>query len=307
MKTFHNRIAQSRFALPFCSVYALLTCIAAGLFSQMLWMPLLLLAASTLFLIQLNNHNSLIRIYSRMVSCAYLSGMSVASFLFSDTSGGFVSLCFIIFLFIICFAYQKPKATATVFYAFAGLGTASIFEVRILWFLPIFWLVLAVHLLAFNARTFSASLLGVLAPYWFGLLYLGLTEQLSWYGTHFAQLGAVCPLFDFSSWNLHHFVTYIYIGILGITGAVHFLLTSYKDKIRTRMIYEMLITILSACMLCIILQPALYPILLRLLIACTAPLIGHCFALSSGKGANIGFIGICILSLGLTIWNLWIN
>ena len=82
MKRIQNRVAGSRIALPVTAVYALLVCLINHLVGQSLWLQLLLLAVSTLLMVQLNNINALIRIYSRMVSCSFLVLMSMVTFIF---------------------------------------------------------------------------------------------------------------------------------------------------------------------------------------------------------------------------------
>ena len=72
IKRTQNRIAESRWALPICAAYTLLICIISGLFVEGIWVQLALTAVATLLMVELNNRNSLIRIYSRMVSCSFL-------------------------------------------------------------------------------------------------------------------------------------------------------------------------------------------------------------------------------------------
>ena len=164
MKRIQNRVAGSRIALPVTAVYALFVCLINHLVGQSLWLQLLLLAVSTLLMVQLNNINALIRIYSRMVSCSFLVLMSMVTFIFPGLEQSLAALCFIVFLLIVCYAYQNPRAAGAVFYAFLFVGVASIFSVQILYFVPLFWIVLAFNLLAFSGRTFIASLMGLICP-----------------------------------------------------------------------------------------------------------------------------------------------
>ena len=82
MKRLQNKIAESRMTLSFVSVLGFLICIACGAIGMQLgntvfsnvawWEQVLILAVSTMLMVELNNANSLIRIYSRMVSCSFL-------------------------------------------------------------------------------------------------------------------------------------------------------------------------------------------------------------------------------------------
>ena len=306
MKRIQNRVAGSRIALPVTAVYALLVCLINHLVGQSLWLQLLLLAVSTLLMVQLNNINALIRIYSRMVSCSFLVLMSMVTFIFPGLEQSLAALCFIVFLLIVCYAYQNPRAAGAVFYAFLFVGVASIFSGQILYFVPLFWIVLAFNLLAFSGRTFIASLMGLICPYWFSLLWFGLTGEMDWYSAHFMALADFYEPLDLSLWTVHQLVSFLFILLLTLISAVHFFNTSYKDKIRTRMIFEMLLVIAVFTAVLMVLQPTLYDPFVRILIISASPLVGHYLALSESRLSNITFIGMLLCVLGLTIWNLWI-
>lgn len=71
-KRLQNRIAESRWALTVCLIYAAGIMLLGGVIEKGLWLQTACLAISTLMMVELNNSNSLIRIYSRMVSCSFL-------------------------------------------------------------------------------------------------------------------------------------------------------------------------------------------------------------------------------------------
>ena len=72
VKRIQNKIADSRLALPVTAIYAVLVCLISGFITQHLWAQFAILIVSTYMMLELNNTNALIRIYSRMVSCSYL-------------------------------------------------------------------------------------------------------------------------------------------------------------------------------------------------------------------------------------------
>ena len=55
--------------------------------------------------------------------------------------------------------------------------------------------------------------------------------------------------------TVHQLVNLSFITLLAVIGAVHFLRTSYADKIRTRMIYESFIMLDIVSFLFLVLQP----------------------------------------------------
>lgn len=305
MKRIQNRIAESRFALPATAAYALLVCLANGLVEQGLWVQLALLAASTLLMVELNNANALIRIYSRMVSCSFLVLSSMATFLFPSIDGAVAAMSLIVFFLIIFHAYQDNTSTGWVFYAFAAIGVGTVAFVQLFFFVPVLWILLGTMVLALGVKTFVASILGLAIPYWFLAAWYASTRHFDLFIRHFTQLAVFDPVADFSHLNIHELVTYGFIVLMAIVGSIHFLRTSYNDKIRLRMIYESLIAVDFCAILFLVLQPQHSSTLIRLAIVTTAPLIGHYIALTKTRLTNISFIVIVMAAVGITIWNLW--
>lgn len=114
-KRSQNIIAESRIALPLTIVYGLVMSILYGAWEQQLWMQTIILAISTLLMAELNNSNSLIRIFSRMVSCSFLFMSVMAIFLLHSLQATIVQLCLIAFYLSFFKAYQNTYATGWVF------------------------------------------------------------------------------------------------------------------------------------------------------------------------------------------------
>lgn len=305
IKRTQNRIAESRWALPICAAYTLLICLISGLFSEGIWAQLALTAIATLLMVELNNRNSLIRIYSRMVSCSFLVMTMMTPHKIESIDGCIVSMCFVAFYLALCNAYQDKKATGYVLWAFAAIGVASIVWIQILLFIPVLWVLTATNILAMSLRTFVASILGVIMPYWFLSAYYIYIGDIMPIVDHIATIANFEPLFIYKNCSINDFLPLCFIILLAITGSIHFLRTSYKDKIRTRMIYEMFITMTVATIVLIILQPQHANIATHLLIISTAPLIGHFLALTSTKITNIASLAIMATALVITALNLW--
>lgn len=305
IKRTQNRIAESRWALPICAAYTLLICLISGLFSEGIWAQLALTAIATLLMVELNNRNSLIRIYSRMVSCSFLVMTMMTPHKIESIDGCIVSMCFVAFYLALCNAYQDKKATGYVLWAFAAIGVASIVWIQILLFIPVLWVLTATNILAMSLRTFVTSILGMIMPYWFLSAYYIYIGDIMPIVDHIATIANFEPLFIYKNCSINDFLPLCFIILLAITGSIHFLRTSYKDKIRTRMIYEMFITMSVATIVLILLQPQHANIATHLLIISTAPLIGHFLALTSTKITNIASLAIMATALVITALNLW--
>lgn len=334
-KRLQNKIAESRMTLSTVAVIATLIAVAIGAFGMQLgdgfyrsvlwWEQVLVLIVSTMLMVELNNANSLIRIFSRMVSCSFLLLTLMAAFLFPSLRGGLVGLSFIVFLLFFLHAYQNRQAVGSIYTAFLALGVGSLFFVQILYLVPLFWLLMAIRLLALSWRTFFASLLGLLTPYWLLMPYYFYILDYQTPLDHFTALGTFMPLHEVFSLSgplvapiftdpallltphssvLAPLFTLGFVILLAFTGIVHFLRHSSNDKLRTQMVYEMFIIITLGILLFIILQPQHLPYLLRLLIISTAPLIGHFIALTRTKFTNVAFILIVTVTFLLTAYNI---
>ena len=300
-----NRIAESRWALPITVVYAVLVCLACRLISDQLWVQMAMLIISTYLVIELNNTNSLIRIYSRMISCTFLVLMSAANIIFPSVESRIVQLCFIGCYTALFRAYQDKQASGPVFYAFLCIGIASTIFIQIAFYVPILWILLAVNILAFSNRTFWASVLGLIVPYWFIGGYHAYTGEINQLARHFTNMAQFGPLFDYSAITEHQIVTFAYVVLIAAIGIIHYLRNSFADKIRTRMLYELFITMCVGSIVFMILQPQYYEILMGILIVNTAPLIAHFIALTRTRLTNIAFYLLIGLSIVITAYNLW--
>ena len=300
-----ERFALSRFALPVTAIYGALATLAAGVIEQELWLQTTALFAATIMMVFMNNRYSLIRVYSRMVSCSYLVLMTMATFLFPSIHGAIIEVAFIAACMFLFNAYQNPHGAGAVFYAFAMIGISSIFFVQILYYVPILWFILATNILALSTRTIAASIIGLIIPYWFVAGYYASIGNMQAFIDHFCDLAKFGKLFDYSMINNHQAVTFIFIAILGITGTIHFLRNSYNDKIKTRMLYESFIAFEIATIVFTILQPQHFDFLLRILIISTAVLIGHFITLTHTWITNIAFHLIIVITLLITAYNLW--
>ncbi|MDR9825015.1 hypothetical protein RCJ22_05260, partial [Vibrio sp. FNV 38] len=83
IKRTQNHVAESRFTLPVVVLYAIAVWLASGLLIPSVpitseglwkgaWVQFVCFFVSAYVLVELNNSNALIRIYSRTVSCSFI-------------------------------------------------------------------------------------------------------------------------------------------------------------------------------------------------------------------------------------------
>lgn len=305
VKRFQNRVAESRISLPVTGVYAFAVCAFGGLFTEQLWVQFVLLAVSSFLMMELNNVNALIRIYSRMVSCSFLVLAVMSQYLVVDVRCGIVQACFIAFYLFLFSAYQDNRAMGRVFYAFLMLGIASTMFVQILFFVPLVWVLLCTNLMVRSFRAFVSSLFGLLVPYWFMVAYYLYIDDVDSLLDHFLQIAQFGPVLGWMDMPVSHILTAAYVAILAVVGMIHFRLNNYKDKIRTRMLFEIFSVLALAAIVFMILQPQHIDYLLALLIVSTSPMIGHYIALTNTFITNISFYVMLVVALIITCVNLW--
>lgn len=304
IKRAQNRIAESRATLPWTTVVCLLIWLVGGAVTQGWWLQMGVAALAMVMMALLNNVNALIRIYSRMISCSFIVLMTMTAYLWPQLHAGMAALAIVTFYLLLFQTYQDKRAMGMIFYAYAMLSIGSIFWAQLLWMVPLFWILMATNILAFSGRTFFASILGLILPYWFLGGYYFLTGRIGTLAAHFAGMLNVGTPFAIETFDTHHIVTIGFIFLLGIVGMVHFLRNSYKDKIRIRMYYEAFIVIELVLMAAVIVFPRMADPLTALLIATTAPLIGHFLALTHTKLTNISFFVILTTVAALTLYNI---
>ena len=305
-KTFQNKVAASRYALPVTATLAALVWVAVGFLVANIWVQFAFTILSTLLMVELNNHNSLMRTYSRMVSCSFLVFITMTSLPTPSFKASIVTMCFIAFYLIIWNSYQDRRAAGWIFYAFFCVGLASLVFIQVGYFLPFLWLMMMVFTNSFSIRNFFASIIGLIMPYWFSAGYFAYTNNINGLISHFAEFINYQDLFDYSQVTDHEVVNLLFLIILSTLGSIHFLHTSYADKIRTRMIYNSFILINYVSLAFIILQPQHIKELGSIMIVNTAPLSAHFITYTKGKLANIVFISALVIMVLILLYNIFI-
>ena len=263
------------------------------------------LLASTFRMVELNNTNALLHIYSRMVSAFFLALTCTAVFLFPSLRSALCMLCFISFCTIIFHTYQDKESPGLTYFAFLCLGIASLLFIQIVFFVPFLWLMMRFKLMAFSWRMMWASLLGIITPYWFLIGWAVYSNRFDAFVNHFVSIAHFEPLFQYQHITGNKLLVFGWVALLALLGIIHYTSQRQLDKIRTRMIYHIFMALDLMIAVFIILQPQHFEILLNLMIVCTSPLIAHFAAHTHSRASNIAFNIILLVTLLITAVNLW--
>jgi hypothetical protein len=291
--------------MPAVTFYAMAVWLLCGGLTHHWWWQLLCISITTYLMVELNNINALIRIFSRMVSSTFLTLLCSACFVFPALPETVMLTCMTAFILLLFLTYQDKEAAGLTYYAFLFLGVGSIAYIHVLFFLPLIWLLMMTHTMSLSWRTWMASLLGLLTPYWFYIPWIIYQRDYSAITNHFMALTVFEEPFNLYGITDSQKASLGLVILLAIIGTTHYIRKSYLDKIRIRMFYGFFIFMDLAALLFLLLQPQHFNAMLLLMIVNTSPLVAHFVALSSTRLTNITFMVLCAASLLLTAYNIW--
>lgn len=322
------RIATGRLTLPVTFILTLLVWGGWGwmmpetgiqetyLFHRILWqwMPgewadRILMFLSYVFvaylLIEINNACAIVRMRTSMQASVYGWLLLASPCLFIPSVGPLVACCLILSLYYLFQGYQQNEPVGRVFHAWLFWGIGTMLFPALFYFLPLL-LVGAYMFKELSWRTFFAGVVGLSVPYWFLLVYAYSGERMEVFKAPFRELVNLQPLFSYvpQGWML---VSAGLLFLLLLVASLHYMLTSYDDKIRTRNYLLFLIFSGFAFVLFGVLQPQHAVLLLSVLLPIVAFLGTHLFALSQGRMPNVFFIVYMCLLLVAFSYNIWMH
>ena len=288
--------------LPVTALVGGIVWLLSGLTTQGLWPQLACFVATVYLLIELSNTNALLRIRSRMVSSTFIMLSCAACFLFPSLTGNMLPLCFVAAFLFLFQTYQDTRAVGRTFYAFVCLSLASMAYVHTLYYVPLFWVLMATQLQSLSLRTWASSLIGLLTPYWFAMLWFIYTQDFTPLAEHFCPLAELqLPTFNLTVGQL---LAYILIAVLSTIGMMHFWQYSFEDKIRIRLLYGFFTGMTVFTLLLMMLQTQHFNMLMPIAILTASPLVAHVLTFTNNRLSNVLFLVALFLTLALTAYQL---
>ncbi|KAA6340007.1 hypothetical protein EZS27_012103 [termite gut metagenome] len=240
------------------------------------------------FLSVFNNQFGLIRMRLTIPASLFFLSLSVWPGSYVLYAGNIATLFFLISIYYLFESYQQyHNSSGYLFHAGLFTGLGSLLYPQLTYFIPV--LILGANSFrSLSIRSFFALLIGWGVPYWFLLGYAFPAHRMDLFYQPFAELVNFEEVgFKFQTWE---WVTLGFIFILCVVSSVHSYVTSYMDKIRTRVFLRFFMVLNTCIFLFIILQPAQCVNLLPLLLVGTSILGGHLFVLSNSETSAIFFI-----------------
>ena len=106
---------------------------------------------------------------------------------------------------------------------------------------------------------------------------------------------------DYALLSLPEKAVGIYLAALSLIGIVHYLRTSYNDRIRVRMFFHSIIITEVFLLAAAFLLPQHFAWIFPLLLVNSAPLIAHYWTLARGRGIEIWFWAMTIIYICIAV------
>lgn len=299
---FQIEVATGRFTLPVVTLVCLLLWgISLNEWEELF--SLALVASIGYLMIEANTHFSLIRTRTTMPVSLYGIMATVLFFLHPFQWSQVVPLLFMMAIFHIFQSYESPRAPIPVYHSFLFLSIGSLLFPHITYLMPLF-LVGMIPLRSMSLKSFVASLLGMITPYWFLFGYGFLTEQTDLWKEPLQAMITFQPI-DFSHLSLNEKISGGVTTLLLIVGTFHYWQRSYIDRTQTRIYHSFLAYTGLWTTLFGILQPQHFTVLIQIQLICSAFLNGHLFTLTRNRFTGIYFMITFAALTILMIYNLW--
>lgn len=302
-----NIVATSSFTLPVAAVISTLLWLSSGCYDWMHLLGWLICAFNTYLWIEINNTNTLMRIRSLMTATWYILFMGMADFLHPMQTALFVSCCILLSYQQLFKSYQMANSVVPVFHAFLCIGLGSLCFPHLLFFVPFILWYTNVYLRSLSLRSFCAALIGVVLPYCFTAAFYLVTGDMGKFVAHFQILAEFnrIDLVNYAAWGGERIASLLLLGILALIGSIRYMMTCLNDKIKTRMLFYLILTQEFLLFIFILLYPQYFDILYGLLIANSAPILSHYFAFTTSRLSMIFFLLTLVACFCLILMNLF--
>ncbi len=245
---------------------------------------------------ELNISQILLRMNSRVISFIFAALITSSTFLHCFQPGYIVMFLILLSYFTLFSSYQADNPVGLTYVTFLYLGIGAIIFPKLIWLAPIYWLSIYI-LRAANVRSLSASVLGLLTPFWIvGSIAFCLNQM-----DGFVKLLGKMISFTWGGYAIHSTSETLIIWLafmIFLISSVDFYLRIYLDKTRNRAIYNVVILHGIMYFILILLQPIGSRTLLPIIFINTSIIGGHFI---TNDDTTISNILVCMLTLFVLI------
>lgn len=301
---FQVDIATGRFTLP----VVILVCMFFWGIGISEWSDLAtwgIIAFCGYLMIEINTTFTLIRTRTTLPTCIYSYLTTIFFFLHTFEWSNFIPLAFLLSILNLFMGYESTKSPIHVFHSFLFLGLGSLALPQLVYYVPLL-IISTITFRAMNIKSFFASILGLLTPYWILFGYSFYQNEMPLFINLIKEMFHFYPII-YSGLPITVIVASLFSTILLIISSIHYFQVSYLDKTRTRIFLSFIAFSGWWTTLLMILQPQHLQTLLPIQLIGSSFLSGHLFTLTRNKFSNYFFIVTFILFIALTIFYLWMR
>ena len=301
---FRNKVSESSLTLPFMVSVTLLSCFLQHAYDSLyLWITLVETGILVYVLMEWNSQCQMLRVRSRMISATVLAFVAAFPALQVSTWCWLPALFLLLSYFVAFKSYGQLNPQGWVFYSFLFVSAGSLMFPPMLLAVPFMFFAFGHQLRILSVKSVTASVLGLLFPYWtYGLFCLvGGWNEVFWRDSWVRALALCLP--DYSNVLPWQWILFVMLLVLGTIGIVHFVRTSYNDKIRTRQFFYTLLSLHFPLLFNVVWFPDCAGLTLPLLLVNSAPFIAHFFVLARGRSMNFWFLFVLFVLVAVACFN----
>lgn len=288
-----NRVAGSVFTLPVCAAMAVVVWWLPDFrFSMDAAWGLLLATLVTYVLLETNNRFQMIRIRTRMVASTWVVSASAIAMLHTWSYGMIAALSLAVSHFCLFSTYEKRQPVGETFHAGLFLGIGTLFVPWLVFLFPLYVWHQGVFLRSMSWRCLFALLIGGMFPAMVVAVPSVLANDFGRFLWWWHELTSFVPIVPASylDLTLQQALAWVFPFLLILLGSIHYLCTSFNDKISVRMVLYVLVVNGFVLQTFAMLQPQHLDVLLPSVLVCGVTMIAHFYALTSSWFTNFLFI-----------------
>lgn len=234
----------------------------------------------------------------------FMAGLLLATnnFISGNVTESISTLLIILAISSLFSSYQLLRAEKQAFDIALLLSLATLFWVKTIYLLPIFWMGMYM-MKTLNMRSLAASFIGILTPYWFAFFYFAYIDNYQ------PLLNHLFSLIDFQWINLWGAPLYTWIHLSITLVATLFAIgntvfSTFTDKIRTRSYLNFLFLFLLSSYALFVIDFGKSGTAVQLIYLISAFLISHLFASVRGRFTSLLFYTLFYSYLIIYLWSL---
>ena len=301
---FQIEVTTGRLTLPVVAIFSLvLWSLSIQDWNELISLGLFVIIGY--LIIETNTTFTLIRTRTTMPVCLYWCFATVLFFLHPFEWGNLVTLTFLLSVYYLFKSYESTQPAIPIYHTFLFIGIGSIIFPQLIYFAPLFFASM-IPFRSYTLKSFIASLLGLITPFWFVFGYAFYFEQIHLLTDPIEEMIHFYPI-NYTTIKLNEGISWGVITLSLLIGSFHYWKISYTDKTRTRIYHSFMIFAGLWTILLSILQPIHLRELLQIQLILTAFLNGHLFTLTRNRFSNIYFIVTFVTLTILLIYNYGCN